>query len=185
MNKKILSLLACGALLMGLTACGSDDSASSEEKQSKTEQEAKNEVEKEKQTEQPEQTEAEQTKSTEAERLKKEEEAKKKAEAEVAAQQVKVDKEIETSKESIRNVLNMTDKSIASFKKAGPLTATDLGVLAGDLKLALEHVGDIKSIKGETEAIKNFEAKLNEYIQAFESGQEKDVKELIAGIDSL
>ncbi|CKE81929.1 Uncharacterised protein [Streptococcus pneumoniae] len=52
-------------------------------------------------------------------------------------------------------------------------------MLLGDLKLVLEHVVDIKDTRGETEAIKNYEAKLNDFIQLFEKGEERDIKELI------
>ncbi|MDA1528493.1 hypothetical protein [Bacillus cereus group sp. TH260-2LC] len=100
-----------------------------------------------------------------------------------------MEKEVTNTKGTIRKVLMTTDKTIVDLKKSstneGKLSEVDTKMLSGDLKLVLEHVGDIKGVKGETEAIKNYEAKLNNFIQSFEKGEERDIKELIHDIKSL
>ncbi|MGG3446315.1 hypothetical protein [Bacillus nitratireducens] len=131
-------------------------------------------------------------KDAEKQRKQQEKDAKeesKQKEKEEKKKQAVIEKEVSEAKGAIRKILMTTDKSIADLKKSsinnGKLSDSDTKMLSGDLKLVLEHVGDIKDAKGETEAIKNYEAKLNDYIQSFEKGEERDVKELIRDIKIL
>lgn len=117
------------------------------------------------------------------------EKQRKQQEKEEKKKQAEIDKEVTNTKGTIRKLLMNTDKTIADLKKPstneGKLPEADTKMLSGDLKLVLDHVGDIKGVKGETDAIKNYEAKLNDYIQSFEKGEERDIKELIRDIKSL
>ncbi|MBJ8025875.1 hypothetical protein [Bacillus cereus] len=120
---------------------------------------------------------------------KEEKEGSKRKEKEEKKKQAEIDKEVTNIKGTICKLLMNTDKTIADLKRSstsdGKLSEADIKMLSGDLKLVFEHVGDIKGVKGETGAIKNYEAKLNDYIQSFEKGEERDIKELIRDIKSL
>ncbi|MDA1612204.1 hypothetical protein PDK26_13310 [Bacillus cereus] len=166
----MISIGASLALSVGCTPQDKEAVAQKEEK--KAQKQAEKEAEKQRK---------QQEKDAKEENKRKEKDEKKK--------QAEIDKEVSETKGTIRKLLMNTDKTIADLKKSsangGKLSEADTKMLSGDLKLVLEHVGDIKGVKGETDAIKTYEAKLNDYIQSFEKGEERDIKELIRDIKSL
>lgn len=170
-------LVFVGASLALATGCTPQDKeAASQAKVQKEEKKAQKQAEKEaeKQRKQQEKEEKEESKRKEKDEKKR---------------QAEIDKEVTNTKGTIRKLLMTTDKTITDLKRSttngGELSENDTKMLSGDLKLVLDHVGDIKGTKGETETIKNYEAKLNDFIQSFEKGEERDIKELIRDIKSL
>ncbi|HDR7313680.1 hypothetical protein [Bacillus cytotoxicus] len=167
------------ALSVGCTP--QDKEAASQAKVQKEEEKAQKQAEKEAEKERKQQEKEEK----EAEKQRKEQEkvekqAKERAEKKEKKKQAEIDKEVSKTKETIRKLLMTTDKTLTDLKRSvangGRLSEIDTKMLSGDLKLVLEHVGDIKSVKGETESIKNYETKLNDFIQSFEQGEERDIK---------
>ncbi|WP_227255732.1 hypothetical protein [Bacillus thuringiensis] len=80
MSKKLLTALACSALLMGLTACTSNETASTSN-DSKAEEKAQKEAEKAQKAEEKERVKKEKEEKKEAEKAKREQEKKEKEEA--------------------------------------------------------------------------------------------------------